>query len=772
MDQTEQNIYGQDFNERNAIVDLPDGYAENAGNTLYSWLGSLWHTIHRGDGMVRGLQKARGIRLAQLYLDLLEAAKLQDRNGAPVFHKELWHPIVLRLSQRDKAQENLLEIGNDAQIGPQTEEEPYGFGTVLKMGRLANYKNFVTYPIPENIVSVSSVIVDNIINPTVAMEHDKDDFVFRNNTIIFPKENDPLADGSPFEKTDLPDFVDGKPDVEVVLWASDVLVDKNYIAEHLSYPLGANAPSSDVVKRIVNAAWSSVASGLTPELVRTFIAAMLNIPVVQHDGETVVDIDSTQEAQIVYTDRGMYRISPKAKLRKGLHAGSVLAKGDLLDESLRVYPFLNGVSWSGEDAATARSAGDNLGSSASDTFEDVLAAVPQYYNTTPVGTPSGANQTYLFFRTQGFGMSAGQKINSMSFTTAGGASYSKLHARIWSYSGNVSNPKGELLAVSEEVVWDAGSGSAHDFVFPDGIVIPATDSYFVLDFSSSPEGDTISTFRILCYNYSPARNPDCYWGSSILVPVLTVEFSDSADESSSASSGSSGSSGGSESSDSTPGEMVISYKDTGFSIPLEQDIPSIVMPRDILRVRTRYGVYAMWGASTVKASKSDPSRLYFDIGGTEEDKAAFWNDVWSHAEEAGVSMARLIGNEGDQVSPAAFFLRHFVGANTMFVVVDDAQLEDASLLRDPMFFGMLTSVVPSAIRLFIVEHRSVADDRMNLGSAQEEIHLAAALPNVREDVVENVVPGLKISGVSFRDAVNVRFVRSAPDKVRVRKEED
>ena len=103
------NIYSQDELSRNSIVELPEGFAEKSGDTLYSWLGSLWRSVHMGDGMVRGLQKARGIRLAQLYLDILEAAKLQDRNGMPVFHRELWHPIVLRSSERDTAQENMLD---------------------------------------------------------------------------------------------------------------------------------------------------------------------------------------------------------------------------------------------------------------------------------------------------------------------------------------------------------------------------------------------------------------------------------------------------------------------------------------------------------------------------------------------------------------------------------------------------------------------------------------------------------------------------------------
>lgn len=559
------NIYSQDEFSRNSIVELPEGFAEKSGNTLYSWLGSLWRSIHLGDDMVRGLQKARGIRLAQLYLDILEAAKLQDRNGMPVFHRELWHPIVIRRSERNTAQENMLDMGDGAAIGPQGPGSIYGEGTVLQMGKLANYKDFVTYPIGKGIVGMSVSIVDNIINPTVVLNYGDGDFEFRNNSVIFRKEADPLGPDSPFEKYDVPGANPDNPeqsDVETVLWASDILVDRNYVADHLSYPLGANSPSSDVVKRVLNAAWDSVTSGLTPELVRTLIAAMLNIPIVQNDTETVVQIYATDDVQEVRTDKCTYRVSPKATLARGLHSGSILHKGDLLDESLRVYPLLN-----------------------------------------------------------------------------------------------------------------------------------------------------------------------------------------------------------------------VRHVDPGFSVPLEQDIPSIVLPSDILSAKTEYGVYSMWGGQVVKRSKASPGsegrpHLYFDIGGSDSDRDAFWRNAWKKADEAGRSMADIIGPEGSVVSPARFFLDNFVGANTLFVVIDRGQLDDASLLRDPMFFGMLTSVVPSAMRLFLVEHRPVCDDEMDIGDAQESTFLAAALPMEFEHVPEEALPGLDGRGPSFGDRVQIRFVRPAPAKKRARKEEE
>jgi len=584
------NIYGQTEIERNSIVEIPEGYAKNAGIVLYSWLGSLWRGLHKGDGLVRGLQAARGIRLAQLYINILEAAKLKDRYGAPVFHRELWHPIVIRMSERNTAQENMLKIGMDGVVGPQDEGSVYGAGTIFEMGRMANFKEYVTYPCPADISGGAMSIVDSIIAPSVSMENGKD-FIIRNKSIIFPKDNDPLNAGSPFEKYDVPGFMPDDPsksDAEAVLWASDVLIDRNYISEHISYVLGADAPSADTVKRILNAAWSSVASGLTPELIRTLMAAMMNVPVIQQDREVVADIETEMDddgnpiSTIVHTDKGSYRVSIKARLRDDVYPGSVLRRGDLLDESLRVYPFLNGVRY------------------------------------------------------------------------------------------------------------ESGSSDSESY-----------DSY-----------------------------------------------------------------------------GHISHVDTGFSVPLELDIPSVVLPKDIIRAKTEYGVYAMWGRSMVRRSESSPldangnPHLYFEVGGTDDDVKSFWQNIWDEAESRNVSMASIIGEEGSIISPAAFLMQNVVGANTLFVVVDKSQSDDTSMMHDPMFFDMLSSVVPSSVRLFLVEHESVDEDMMDMGLAGEGEFLAAALPDAVDRVSESDLPGLSGRGSAFGERVSMRLIRPAPAKKRGKKEEE
>lgn len=724
------DIYSQDVFERNSIVELPEGFVEKAGDTLYSWLGSLWRNIHIGNDMIEGLQKARGIRLAQMYLDILEAAKLQDRNGMPVFHRELWHPIVIRKSERDKSQENMLTIGMNAEIGPQPAGSDYGEGTVLKMGKLANLDKFVTYPIKSGIVGMAASIVDNIINPTVSMESGVD-FVFQDGSIVIPKEHDPLAPNSPFEKYDVPTDDLDNPDMECVLWASDVLIDKDYVANHLSYALGANAPSSEVVKRILNAAWSSVTSGLTPELIKTLMAAMLNIPVVQNDRETVIEVytekddEGSDVAKIVMTDAFKYKVSPKAKLRRGLYSGAVLKRGDLLDESLRIYPFLNKIK--------TRENFGGFGYSHSNAVGYALPpdCFPIHYTRDDHSAEYDLNE------------------DDVVYEYYEGYDYDTYPYRYV-----------EQIRVHRAVDEDGHRLTPEEYYYK---VAAKFDAYTLAFVEPGADVSTLSEVPITFGGQEPVED---VW--PVLIDDSGSSSSGSDSSSSSSSSSSSGSSGSSSSSGSSGsgsgGSSSSSHGDeyderTGFSVQLEQDIPSIVLPTDILRVRTKFGLYTMWGASRVKiASDGNKEHLYFDVGGDEEDVSAFWNDVWSSVEAAGMKMSDIIGKEGSAVSPAEFFLHNLVGANTMFVVVDTSQIDDASLMHDPMFFGMLSSVVPSGIRLFIVEHGSVSDD-MAINPDSDETFLAATLPKV-------------IETMSFGDGVSARFVRPSPPKKKGRKEEE
>ena len=561
-----KDIYGQDEIERNSAVELPAGAPQDLGNTLMSWLGSFWREIHKDDRMIRGIQGMRGFVLAQMYLDLIEMFRLQDRQSAPVLHHELWYPFVIRMSQRDTSQENLLAMGaNDMVIGAQGPGSIYGEGTVLHVGKLGGFEKYVTYPIlgGDDIRHMAATISDNPLNPSLTLVSGEG-FEFRNGSIIFPKELDPFGEDSPFYAYDIPGEDPEHPeegDRETVLWASDVLLDRNFVADYLSYPIGAAAPSLAEVKRIVNAAWDAICDGLTPDACSRLIAAMLNVPAIQDKEETVLNIaiDGSTGDKLVTTDKRTYRVVARATLRKYVKSGAKLHKGQLLDESARIYPML-------------------------------------------------------------------------------------------------TNPDPEHVA---------------------GI--------------------------------------------------------------------------------------------TGFSVPVDQDVPSITMPPQLLKVGTQYGIYATWGAVKVEQDALRPldahgnPRLYFDIGGQPGDVRAFWEGVWAESEAKAVNLEGIMGEKGSDISPAQFFLRNLVGANTLVVTIDRSQVEDISMMRNPMFFGMLSRVVPSATRLFFIEHRSVSgEDEADMGDAGEDTFLAASM-RPDPDMVECSLDG---AGPSYGDTVLARLIRPAPRRTR------
>lgn len=344
------NIYNKDILDRNSIQSVPSGYIDGAANDLFRFLGNFWRNIHLGGDFIKGIQKVRGIKLAQFYLDILESLKLQDRDGMPVFHRELWKPLIIRRSQRNTAQENVLKVGSDIYLGKQPPTSKYG-PVDLFLGKLANFEDYVTYPVESDMVAIVSGITDNVINPKIVWQvGEGKDVVFVNGTLIIPKDQDPFGPNSKFEVYDVVNdsnsglSPDKEYDQETVLWASDVLIDKSYITDHMSYALGVSCPSSDITKRIINANWDAVNCGLTPALLRSILASMLNIPVVQEEVETITKVIDTSTEKKVYTDKHSYSIYPKAKLRECIKAGAELHRGDLIDQSLKIYPVLTDIS--------------------------------------------------------------------------------------------------------------------------------------------------------------------------------------------------------------------------------------------------------------------------------------------------------------------------------------------------------------------------------------------------------------------------------------------
>ena len=321
-------------------------------STLLDWLGSFSNQVCEDVDFVKYVQGGRAIRLAQLYLDLLENLKLCDRSNAPVFHRERWHPVVLRYKRDwNKGEAGMLKLGveNEAVLGEQPAVSPsgepsiYPEGTMFTVGGVdSKFSGIVTFPL-DRIADVTTCIVDNIADPKTVL-HRGVDFIVKDGSIAMNSKYDPFSPDSTFPKFEVLGDSDDEADVEVVLWCCDALFDRNFLYNHLGYAMRLPTGSTEVMKRVVNSVWNMVADGCTPRLLRSAICAMCGSPTIRDEEETIEAIypagTSLKDQIQIVTDKNVYDLLPNATLRNNVAIGATMKRFEPFDLCVRIYPYV------------------------------------------------------------------------------------------------------------------------------------------------------------------------------------------------------------------------------------------------------------------------------------------------------------------------------------------------------------------------------------------------------------------------------------------------
>jgi len=316
--------------------DIPLEDFTGDGRILANWLGSFWTQTFTQPELVRNLQHGHALNLAQLYLNFLESLALLDRRTAPIFHRDRWTPIVLRKSEQNTGAGNLLrtDMVPPPLIGPQPEGTPYVPGRIFEIGGHAGYENMTSYPLTKSVVDVMTCITDNIMSPSRILVRGIDYFV-RDNTLFFLRDGDPYISGD-FPVRD----IDG--DEEVLLWACNTLVDKNMLYEHVGYVLSIRrTQSTEFYKAMLNGLWDMYNMGTPLTWFSSGVGAIVGEPTVLADGEIVEVILQETDAQLVITDKQVYRVHKDATLRATVIPDAVLSGGDFLTETVRIYDTLD-----------------------------------------------------------------------------------------------------------------------------------------------------------------------------------------------------------------------------------------------------------------------------------------------------------------------------------------------------------------------------------------------------------------------------------------------
>lgn len=267
---------------------IPTGLHNGFRDSIEDALGAFWSSVFRDRELVDATVSARVLSACQAYIDAMEALSLRDHSGMPVFHREHWHPAMVRLSERNTGCGLVLGMEGNPRLGPQPAGTVFLENEVFVVGGNAEYSKVNTYPLRGlggKLVSVKTCICSGISSPAHLLVPGRD-FMLRDGVLIVRKEHDPFDVGGYRVVEDGSDSV-------AVLWLCDAEFDRGHVGDFLAYPLGFEVASTPAAARVLSALWDVVIYGLTPKHLNLLLGALFEVPTVPED--TVVESVGARE---------------------------------------------------------------------------------------------------------------------------------------------------------------------------------------------------------------------------------------------------------------------------------------------------------------------------------------------------------------------------------------------------------------------------------------------------------------------------------------------
>ena len=322
---------------------IPQDLHTGARGNVKAALGSFWSDVFDDQELLDAVLAAKVLAAAQLHIDALEDLSLRDHNGSPLFHREHWHPLVIRRSRRNSAPGLVIGMPDTPSIGPQETSlgnpHPYVEGEVFEVGRNDDQSKVFTYPFTAfegcPLAGVRTCLCDSISKPGHVLLQGRD-FTVDRGTLVIRRESDPFDVGG-YRTVEVPgSYTDASTGTEcadslAVLWLCDAEFDTNNVGDFLGYPMGIDAASTPVAKACLAALWDAVVYGLTPRCLNVLLGALFRVPTAQAD-ETVEKLDGIGPYTVV-TDKNVYLLESGLPV---VTVGQALRKGDFLTDAIQV----------------------------------------------------------------------------------------------------------------------------------------------------------------------------------------------------------------------------------------------------------------------------------------------------------------------------------------------------------------------------------------------------------------------------------------------------
>jgi hypothetical protein len=163
-----------------------------------------------------------------------------------------------------------------------------------------------------------------------------------------------------------------------------------------------------------------------------------------------------------------------------------------------------------------------------------------------------------------------------------------------------------------------------------------------------------------------------------------------------------------------------------FGDRLKTDLYAMFFDQRMLKSNVEFGVGASWELSNIIVdgfdSKGNP-RLRFTLYGDPDDISLFWQDFWQYLEDHDLTSETCFqdyiddivlpveGTVCGHVAPMEYFLRYFMKANAMLLVVEKDKLSSPPTDRDPMsLLDLIRPALPAHVQLLVVEQIHVTED--------------------------------------------------------------
>ena len=302
-------------------------------DAFLDFFGSFWNRFFPDQQVLGGVAAGDAHTIAQTYQDMVEQINATSLDTITPFHRELVHPIVLKKSAFSQGPD-FLTFGNGAVFGQQPEGGKFRSGVTFQYGGLEQRSGLYYIGIPDRIKNVGRCIINGLIDPSVMLVRDAD-FILVDDTIVF--KDDPFANPLIAQRAVAAEDGVGD-DVEIVLWATNVDIDRKDLYRQYGFAVSNLQDSSEAYRVALRAIYHTFAGGPTLHMLDSFVAALAGLPLARRGNEKVLSIETFGTNTLVITDAEVYSFDQATlDLRPEIQAGTVLWAGQPLTTATQVF---------------------------------------------------------------------------------------------------------------------------------------------------------------------------------------------------------------------------------------------------------------------------------------------------------------------------------------------------------------------------------------------------------------------------------------------------